>query len=169
VGRYGIIVILLLFMPPIGMANESMEYKLKALYILRLADFITWPETPNKKNFTICIDLSDPIAEQLQKIELPIIKTLSVAVIDLPKKQNVQQCHIIYLAKESLSLAFTNSPVLTLSSDLGFAEQGGMIGFYLEGGKVKMKANLLAANKVSIQFSSKLIRLMQLVKSVGEK
>ncbi len=163
------VMIFLLVMPSVCLANNLMEYRLKALYILRLADFITWPKSSERTHFTVCIDLHDAVAKELQKIEAPLVKSLPVVVIQLPQKQNIQQCQIVYLTKESFNLIFTEKPVLTVSSELDFAEQGGMIEFFLEGDKVKMKVNLFVANKVGLQLSSKLIRLMQRVKSADEK
>lgn len=168
-GRRSIIIVFSLLISSSCFANESMAYKLKALYILRIADFISWPNLSDSRQFTVCINAKDPVAMQLQKMQVPTVKSLPLVVMDLTNNTSLEQCHIAYFSKGQRKPTYTPYPVLTLSSKLSFAEQGGMVEFYLEKDKVKMKANLLAVNKVGIKFSSKLIRLMQLVTTVDDK
>jgi len=159
--------VLLLTLQPSCLADEILEHKLKALYMLRLADFITWPDNLEITSFTLCIDPKDPVAKQLQKIDKPRVKSLAVLVIDLPTVENIAQCQMLYLSKSSLKLMLTDYSVVTLSSEVGFAEQGGMIEFYQAQNKIKMKANLVAVKRKGIKFSSKLIPLLQIVKQKG--
>ncbi len=147
----------------------TFEYKLKALYISRLADFITWPKSTDKQTFKICINPNDLVAIQLKKIKLSDVLNRQVKVTPPPKDLSITQCNFLYLSQGRFdSSLLANSPVLTLSSQAGFAEQGGMIEFYIEQGKVRMKANLKAVNQSGIKLSSKLLRLLKVVKSTGE-
>jgi len=145
-------------------ADTNFEYKLKALYISRLADFITWPNETEKQAFKICIDSIDEVAIQLKKIKLADVLNRQVEIIAPPKDLSIAQCNFLYLSQGQVDSSLANSPVLTLSSQPGFAEQGGMIEFYIEQGKVRMKANLVAINQSGIKLSSKLLRLLKIVK-----
>ena len=155
----------------VGFANEpqSLEYKLKALYIVRLAKFITWPENPQKNSFRICIDSSDKVAVQLRKTTETEINGRKLEIIDPPSDYTITQCDFLYLSEGKVDLSLAYFPIFTISSQADFAEQGGMIEFYIDLGKVRMKANLAAANKAGIKLSSKLIRLLKTVKQREER
>jgi len=149
-------------------ADSGFEYKLKALYISRLADFISWPQSIENQTFKICIDSDDEVAIQLKKIKLADVLNRQVEIIAPPKGLLLTQCHFLYISQGQVDSSLANAPILTLSSQAGFAEQGGMIEFYLEQSKVRMKVNLRALNQSSIKLSSKLLRLLKIVKQKDE-
>jgi len=144
-------------------ADAGFEYKLKALYITRLADFIIWPEASNKKYFIICIDASDKVAYQLKKIQQDKILKRAVEIIDIPLDSSITQCDFLYISQGQVELSIASNPVFTLSSQTDFSTQGGMIEFYVDHSKVKMRANLQAINKAGLALSSKLLRLLKIV------
>lgn len=144
-------------------ADADFEYKLKALYITRLADFIIWPETANKNTFIICIDSTDKVTIQLKKIGFDKILSLPVEILDIPADSSITQCNFLYISQGKVEPALANTPVFTLSSQADFSAQGGMIEFYVEQSKVKMRANLSAINQAGLTVSSKLLRLLKIV------
>ncbi len=145
---------------------DSVEYKLKALYIISLAGFINWPENSQKQSFKICIDSSDQVAVQLKKQTLTEIKGRKLEILDPPTDASISQCDFLYSSEGNIHSSLAHLPVFTLSSQQGFAEQGGMIEFYIDQAKVRMKANLQAVNKADIRLSSKLLRLIKIVKQL---
>lgn len=149
-------------------ADTDFEYKLKALYISRLPTFTHWPESAKHNTFKICIDATDKVAQQLKMLKLAEILDMQVEIIAPPADLSISQCNILYISQGKVSSALRNIPVLTLSSQAGFAEQGGMIEFYIDQSKVRMKANLYTVNESGIKLSSKLLRLLKIVKQQGE-
>ncbi len=165
-----LIFILLLFnFCSVGIAADTdFEYKLKALYLTRLADFISWPDGKIKDHFIICIDSDDKVAIQLQNITVGKILKKPVKIITLPAVPAIKQCDLLYLSSGTVDPFLAEQAVLTVSSQTGFAKQGGMIEFYIAENKVRMKANLSAVNKAGIKISSKLIRLLKIIVPVEE-
>ncbi|MFW5444356.1 MAG: YfiR family protein [Methylococcaceae bacterium] len=145
---------------------QNLEYKLKALYIIRLSKFIIWPESPNKNSFKICIDSKDQVAIQLKKTTKTDINGRKLEIIDPPVDFSIAQCDFLYFSSGLIDSAIVNIPVVTISSHKNFAEQGGMIEFYIDDSKVRMKANLQVVNRAGIKLSSKLIRLLKIVKQL---
>ena len=145
-------------------ADADFEYKLKALYITRLADFIVWPGASKKDTFKICIDSNDKVAIQLKLIDVDEIQNRPVEIVDAPSDSSIAQCDFLYISQGKVAPALANTPVFTLSSQTDFSEQGGMIEFYVDQHKVKMRGNLFAINKPGIKVSSKLLRLLTIVK-----
>jgi len=151
----------------VTVASETeMEYKLKALYITRLADFIVWPDITKKKTFKICIDSTDKVAIQLKQIKLDAILNRQVEIINYPSETLTSECNFLYISHDKVDLSLVNTLVFTLSSQTDFAERGGMIEFYIDHGKVRMKANLHAVNQAGLKVSSKLLRLLKIVKQM---
>lgn len=163
------IFILTITVNTLGFADNSqnLEYKLKALYIVRLADFIIWPENPDKQTFKICVDSNDLIADQLHHSTITEIKGRKLEIID-PPADSLDQCDVLYLSKGKIDPSLSRIPVVTISSQADFAKHGGMIEFYIEKAKVRMKANLQSAHKAGIRLRSKLIRLLTIVQQVEE-
>ena len=51
------------------------------------------------------------------------------------------------------------APVLTVSELPGFAKHGGMVGFVIDRGKVRLEVNLAAVRRSRLRMSSKLLEV----------
>jgi len=149
-------------------SDSSMEDKLKALYIVRVAEFIEWPESTKKTSFKICISENNSIFEPLQLLQVDTINKLPLHIIALNKDTPLLDCQILYTEKGQAEISVIH-PILTISSELYFAQQGGMIEFYIVQSKVRMKANLEAFALAHLKPSSKLIRLLTIVTTAEQK
>jgi hypothetical protein len=78
-------------------------------------------------------------------------------------------CQIVFVSKSEagrLDQVFSkldSKPVLTVSENPGFAERGGIINFYREGGKVRFEINPGAAEKNGLKLGSQLLRVAKIV------
>jgi len=153
--------------PSYASAN-AIEDKLKALYIVRIAEFIEWPESTKKTSFKICISENSPIFEPLQLLQVDTINKLPLHIIALNKDTPLLDCQILYTEKGQAEISVIH-PILTISSELYFAQQGGMIEFYIVQSKVRMKANLEAFALAHLKPSSKLVRLLTIVTTAEQK
>jgi hypothetical protein len=78
-------------------------------------------------------------------------------------------CQILFIAARQKKHA-PDAPmpgVLTVGESDGFATGGGVIGFKLEGGRVRLEVNVDAAGLGKLRISSKLLSLAQIVKTRG--
>ncbi len=144
-------------------ADIELEYKIKALYITRLAEFIDWPESNQQKTFTICIDSDDKIYQHLIQLHVEEVLSKPLKIIKTSPETLINDCHFLYQSDGAIKQALKELPVFTLSSQDDFAKHGGMIEFCLEKNKVKMKANLTAVKQAGLKISSKLYKLIQIV------
>jgi len=164
-------ILLLVFIPnSVSFAVDAdFEYKLKALYITRLADFIIWPKPVKKGPFIICINSTDKVTYHLKNIEHDEILNRPVEIIDIPMGPSITQCDFLYISQGKVDPVLVNTPIFTLGCQTDFSAQGGMIEFYLDQRKVKMRANIQAINQAGLAVSSKLQRLLKVVKPKGDK
>ena len=65
----------------------------------------------------------------------------------------------------SILRALKGTGILTIGDTSGFAEQCGVINFYLSSGKVRFEINIEASRHENLQISSKLLRLARIVNS----
>lgn len=149
--------------------SGSREQQLKAAYLFHFPDFVAWPGAQTARDTTV-ICLSD---------HLPIYELLREAIAKQPDKslilqsrhsvQNIAVCQLWYVSNEEFPefqrhlSTIAEQPVLTISSMPGFARAGGMLEFYLEDNKVRMRANLAALRRAQIRVSSRLLRLVDVV------
>jgi hypothetical protein len=67
-------------------------------------------------------------------------------------------------------LAFLNgAPILTVGETDDFIQQGGMIGFCLQGKKIRFDINLNAAQRANLKISSRLLLLAKTVIGNGRQ
>jgi len=154
--------------PSYASAN-AMEDKLKALYMVRIAEFIEWPETTKKTSFKICISENSPIFKQLQLLQVDTINKLPLHIVAFNEDTALSDCQIFYSEKGESEISVIQRPILTISSELDFARQGGMIEFYIDKSKVRMKANLEAFTLAHLKPSSKLMRLLKIVTTAEQQ
>jgi len=161
----------LLCAPGHSYADNKLEYKLKAAYLINLGEFIVWQD-PNKEtqdSFSICVHPTDPVNAYLQGISQHLVKGKTLKIVNGLAIEQLQQCHIVYLN----SIQFLKTPqllqqlsehsVLTISSASGFVKQGGGIEFFIKKNKVRMRINLGTIKQSGLAVSSKLLRLMEVL------
>lgn len=154
-------------------SNTSSEYQVKAAFLFHFAQFVDWPAEAFKDGatpLTYCTVGEDPFHGALDvSMNGKMIGTRPVRVLHFKRAQDIQSCQILFLGtleQKSISAALANirgNPVLTVGETEHFAQDGGMIGFFLEDNKVRFEINLDAAECAKLKISA---RLLTLAKSV---
>jgi hypothetical protein len=84
---------------------------------------------------------------------------------------NANEYHVIFVNRseirqvQSILRTLKDTGILTIGDMSGFAEQCGIINFYLKSGKVRFEINIEASHRENLQISSKLLRLARIVNS----
>ena len=83
----------------------------------------------------------------------------------ISKPQEADGCRIVFISsseeshlKEVLA-ALDKTSVLTVSDIPGFSQRGGMIGFILDGDRVRFDVNLASAKEAGLTLSSELLKV----------
>jgi hypothetical protein len=143
--------ILLLLVHGICYCQDSagtLENQVKAAYIYNFTKFVYWntlPQISDSTPATIAIIGDESIGTILEsflktqdKVHQLLVKVINTDDI------NLTGCHIVYIGKVAsqkipvLLKHFEDKSILTVSDISGFTAKGGMIGFYLDNGKVKI-------------------------------
>jgi hypothetical protein len=159
--------------PPPAPPAPSLEYDVKAAFLYNFAKFVEWPVEARggeRDPLTLCIFGADPFGSRLvELVKGETVAGRTLAVRNVRQLSELRSCHIAFFSRaeeervpEALS-GLHGSNVLTVGEGDDFAEQGGIVQFYLEENRVRFAINLDALEGTRLRVSSKLLRLARVV------
>jgi hypothetical protein len=156
-------------------STGALENRVKAAYIYNFTKFVYWNTQAQNNNSTpmsITIIGDEPICAILDSFlnQQGITPQLRVKTAK-PEEFDLTGCHIVYIGKIAehklpvILKRIENTGILSVSDISAFTAKGGMIGFYLDNGKVKIEINMTAVANEKLQISAKLLEVARLTKS----
>jgi hypothetical protein len=140
----------------------SLEYRVKAVYLFNFVKFVEWPSRAVPGPLTICVAGQNPFGAALDDAlrgEMVNDRPLATRVILEPGPG----CDVLFVPRGAAAAAYLGaargSPTLTVGETPGFLEQGGIINFVLEGGKVRFEIDPKGAERADLRISSHLLRV----------
>ena len=152
-------------------ADDALEQtRVKAAFVLNFMKFTAWPAGPvtASKTIVLCATDSHPLAGQLHELEGREVRDLQVRVVHRTADDS-PPCDVIFVTRiddatlNALRSEVAARPILTISDQTGFLEQGGMIEIKLVDGRTRFDINLLAARAAGLTLSSQLLQLAERV------
>lgn len=146
-----------------GIINR--EFQLKTVYLFHFAELAEWPSS--SLPVTVCLQGSSPIRNYLPALEGQLIDGNPVHIL-LDRQNDLSACRILFLSDiealtPALSERASTQHVLLVSDVEGFAKKGGMVQFTLRDNKLKLVINLSAVKQAGLKFSSKLLRMAEIL------
>jgi hypothetical protein len=145
-------------------ADDLPEYRLKAEFLYRFAQFAEWPvEVGNTLN--LCVHGTDPFGAELDALQGKLIERRNVVVLRNVNADALEGCQIIYVAPGATAdlrhvLERTKGqPVLIVADTPGAARLGVTLNMAVVKNHVTFEANMQAARAARINLSSRLLRL----------
>ena len=144
------------------------ESQVKAAYLYNFGKFVRWPvdqaSTPDSLN--ICVLGKDPFGAVLDStVAGESIGGRKISVSRISRVDEAASCGILFISSseqkrsKSIFIATQRLEVLTVSDMPHFAEQGGMIEFVTQDGKIRFEVNLGAAQQSHLALSSELLKV----------
>ncbi|HEV2491852.1 MAG TPA: YfiR family protein [Terriglobia bacterium] len=153
---------------------ESAEYPVKLGFLYNFAKFVDWPPDAfpsGSAPFEICMAGHDPFKDELERsLRGRTVGTHPIDLMNDGPMDDLRRCHIVFITRDakkrtaSIVARLKGSRVLTVGEAQGFAAQGGVIGFVVEGNRVRFEINRQAAKDTGLKISSKLLALARIVK-----
>lgn len=140
--------------------------ELKAAYILNFAKLTTWPDdlfnSPSDP-LVFCGFAPDPVMDALRALGERNVDGRPVRVKTLKVAKDNKGCHVVYFGR-SLSLAreapsLQRRGLLLIGDVDGFVEQGGIINYFLQSGKLRFEINADNARSADLVLSARLLNL----------
>ena len=155
------------------------EYKVKASCLFNFAQFVEWPAAAFADATSPIVigilgdDAFGPFLDQLVQGEK--VRNRPLTVRRARTVDEAKGCHILFISKSEASglaailASVEPSGVLTVGETEGFARCGGVINFYLDGGRLRFEINPGAAGRCGLKISSQLLSLGKLVETADGK
>jgi hypothetical protein len=151
--------------------ETAKDYDLKAVFLFNFAQFVDWPSQafPNA-NSPIVIGIlgDDPFGKSLDEVvRNEKVGDRKLVVKRFRRIEETDFCHILFVNEsktEKLDEILTSvkgKPILTVGETEGFAFRGGMIRFFNDQNKIRLRINTEAAEACNLMISSKLLKAAQ--------
>ncbi len=152
-------------------ADASLEYKVKAVFVLNAARFVTWPAGAfSSADAPVVIGIlgDNPFGSLLADVVAG--ETVKGRQIVVRRVSTGDACHILFISRSEQDRlprvleSASHSGSLTISEIEGFARSGGMVGLVVQNENVRFEVNPAAAARANINLDARLLRLAKLVK-----
>ena len=137
---------------------NTTEYQVKAAFLFNFLKFVDWPGA-QQSPWIIGVVASNSFAGILEETVLgKTVKGSQVIVKRLPNVAAAHGCHIVFVPMPVPAFA-PPAGVLTVGDDPHFLSAGGIVGFYLEDGKVRFEIQPDTAKAAGLRVSAQLLKL----------
>ena len=167
--RLAVLLLVPLLAAPLRAQEISREYQVKAAYLYNFVKLVEWPERAEGP-LVLCVagrNPFGPVLETTVRGESVNGRPLQARVILEPDPG----CHVVFVPRGANAPAYLRAargtPTLTVGESDGFAAQGGVINFYMDGPNVRFEINPAAAEHHTLRISSRLMQLARLVDTRG--
>ena len=136
-----------------------------------------WPASAFKDDqqpLVLCVLDPQPFGDALKAIDGKLIRGRPLRVVTRDQISPAATCHMLFAnisdirERRRLIRRLHGKPVLIVGEDTGFAEQEGMINFFIVKNKIHFEINKNKTERAGLKISSRLLKLSRIV-SAGEK
>jgi hypothetical protein len=152
--------------PAGGSSDESLEYRVKAAYLLNFTRYVEWTEFGPDKALTVCVLGTDPFGRILDATLAG--RTAQGRPLQVQRIQTAAQaggCEMVFVSRETwirnpgTLKALQNAGSLTVGESEQFARAGGVIGFVILDQTVRFVVNDEARDRAGLRISSRMLSL----------
>ncbi|MCF8719468.1 YfiR family protein [Nitrospina gracilis] len=160
---------------PYAYSEESVprEYVLKTSIILKIFEFIKWPEEKmihnSEPQFVLCIVGSNPFGNLFQRAQQEGVFRNKLIVKNFSSGSDLDSCHLAYIGEsenenlEEVLHRTKGRPILFVGDTPGYSQRGVGINFVILNNRIRFKINRRAVEDRDIRISSELLNLAILV------
>lgn len=156
---------------PQAAASTPAESAVKAAYIYRFLEYVSWPPEALKfaeDPFVIGTTQDDDVTAELRRIARERTMLNRKLVVTVVKAERDPAVHVLYVAPPDLprfAKAFEpRRPVLVVADSRDALEQGAMINFVASEGRIKFEVAIDAAQRAGLTISARLLAIAIRVK-----
>ncbi len=134
--------------------------------------FVDWPSASGvrENSFPICVLGEDPFGIVLDEVlKNKTVSGSTVVARRIIRIKDAENCRILFVSPSEdrhfleILKELEGKSVLTVGEGRQFARRGGMIGFNIEGNRVRFVVNLAATEKAGLKLSSQLLKIASVV------
>lgn len=142
-------------------AENPLEARVKAAYLVNLARYVSWPALPADA-LRICVMGSDMVGTLLRELPARLVQERPLQIV-LNDEVAPASCHVLYVSAaedwRTIVADLRGTSVLTVGDGVDFIRGGGIVGFFLEDGKVRLEISAEEAREANLRISANLMEL----------
>ena len=156
-----------------GIAAQAItQPALRAAFLYNFAKFTEWPGDVAATGPLILCVVEDSAVEGALS-ELVGSSTINGRTVTISRGANgtrLRTCHLLYVGEINTARAaaildeLQGAPVLTVSTGDEFVRIGGIVGLFVEEGRMRFAINPDAAQRAGVRLSSRLLQLAKILK-----
>jgi YfiR/HmsC-like len=157
-------------------AQPVQAYELQATFLYNFTKFVTWPDDAFDDSdvpFRICVVGGDPqLRDFLEKlVDGETVSNRPLAVSRHSRVRETGGCQIVYVPAEHdpgylpSVLGSRHDAVLTVGEGEDFLSAGGILQFYRDDGKLRLRVNETERERLRLRMSSRLLQLCDRVRT----
>ena len=141
----------------------SLEYSVKANYLVRFAAFVEWPSqsfATSRSPVVICVVGRDPFDGALGRAARAQTAHGRPLTVRRPgTAEAAAGCHILYVGRGGGGLIPAGQRPILVVTDANLSSERGMIHFVIDDDRVRFHIDLQAASRSRLSISSRLLNL----------
>lgn len=154
-------------------SQQVTNYSIEAAYLSNFAKLTEWPSgtfASHEKYFIIGILGNVPFGRILDLLGNQTIGERRVVIKNIDDISESSACNLLFIGSseayrlQQIIAYVCKKPVLTVSDIAGFANNGGIIAFFLQNNYVRFRINIDAARRANLNISSHLLELAEIVR-----
>ena len=145
------------------------EYEIKAAFLSNFTQFAKWPAkafSDPGAPFSLGILGDDPFGSSLEKsVQGQSVAGRKITIRRARRAEDLRSCQLVFISKSERAriaehiAGLQGASILTVGETPQFTGQGGVIGFTMEGDKVRFEINSGNAQRAGMEISSRLLKL----------
>lgn len=151
------------------------EAEIEVAFVYNFAKFVEWPSTAlaSSDSLQICVPGDSSLGGKLSLLQGREAQGHAIRIRSVSGGDDLAGCNILFIAanddgRSRLLRNVGGQPVLTISDAPSFAQQGGMIGLFVESNHVQFAVNRAIAEQAGLKLSARMLQMAHIVQS-GEK
>lgn len=142
---------------------QTLEYSVKANYLVRFAAFVQWPAQSfgsSRAPVVICVAGRDPFNGALERAARAHTAHGRAMTVRRPDTAEAAAgCHILYVGRGGGRVVPGGDPAVLVVTDAAVSSDRGMIHFVIHDERVRFHIDLQAASRCRLSISSRLLNL----------
>jgi hypothetical protein len=153
-------------------AHALPEPEIKAAFIYRFTQFVTWPNDAfdgKDAPFIIATIGDDSLSAALQHaMSGRVVNGRPIVITHFASVDRIEHCHLLFVPASqqgtvpAILAKVGNAPVLTVGDGDGFMQQGGAIRLFVEDGRMKFELDPDVASAARLKPGAQLMKVGQI-------
>jgi YfiR/HmsC-like len=170
VTRYFLVLLLVSAFISQSFGDTGSEAAVKTAFLFNFFKFIDWPaDKVSQDSYQLCTLGNDQLGDTLLVLKGKVVGNKALNIRRGVPVNDLKNCDLVFIGASENTVTILRSlktlPIVTVSDQPKFLEQGGMISLVPADNRLGFAINLVRTNEVGLHISAQMIKLAQSVKT----